>query len=116
MRRIHTQKKVTVFEDIKDYEADENLRMNADLEAELKEITNSMFISKYQHFTQEKSEKIQANWRADHDIVPDFVNNTYYLKIKIVETALPFGLSGDIELDQGYSFAYLISTNFPSYF
>lgn len=51
MRRIHTQKKVTVFEDIKDYEADENLRMNADLEAELKEITNGMFISKYQHFT-----------------------------------------------------------------
>jgi hypothetical protein len=47
MRRIHTQKKVTVFEDMKDYEADESLRMNADQEAELKEIIKSMFISKY---------------------------------------------------------------------
>jgi hypothetical protein len=48
--------------------------------------------------------------------VPNFVANVYQLKIRILTTASQYGLDGDIELDQGYSFAYNISTNFPSYF
>lgn len=58
MRRLYTQKKVQNFNNIKDYDEDDNLRMSAELEAELKEITDSMFISKYQNFFQEKVEKI----------------------------------------------------------
>ena len=36
MRRIHTQKKITNFDNIKDYDEDENLRMTTELEGELK--------------------------------------------------------------------------------
>ena len=47
MRRIHTQKKVTVFEDIKDYEADENLRMNAYLGLSSKRLLTAFLLASY---------------------------------------------------------------------
>ena len=59
-----------------------------------------MFISKYLNFHQEKSEKTLSNWRPDYDIVPDFISNTYYLKIRIIEVAKStIDFDGDIELD-----------------
>ena len=47
MRRIQTQKKVTVFEDIKDYEADENLRMNAYLGLSSKRLLTAFLLASY---------------------------------------------------------------------
>ncbi len=34
------------------------------------------------------------------------VDNILELKVHIVDKALDYGIYGDIELDQGYSFAY----------
>ena len=88
MRRLHTQKKTILTDKVKGYNEDANLKMSPELEAELKEIVDSLYISKHKYFCLDKSEKIQSNWRADHEIVPDFVNNIYLLKVRITETAL----------------------------
>jgi hypothetical protein len=34
----------------------------------------------------------------------------------LLEIALKFGLTGDIEIDKGHSFAYNVTTFFPQYF
>lgn len=44
------------------------------------------------------------------------VDNSLELKIIILDKSLDFGIYGDIELDQGYSFAYQITIFFPTYF
>lgn len=44
------------------------------------------------------------------------IDNSIELKIFIVDKSLVYGIYGDIELDQGYSFAYQITIFFPTYF
>lgn len=88
MRRLHTQKKTIMNEKVKGYNEDANLKMSPELEAELKEIVDSLHISKHKFFYLDKEEKMQSKWRADHEIVPDFVGNIYLLKVRITETAL----------------------------
>ncbi len=44
------------------------------------------------------------------------VDNILELKVRIVDKSIDYGIYGDIELDQGYSFAYQITIFFPSYF
>lgn len=44
------------------------------------------------------------------------ISNILELKVTIVDKALEYGIYGDIELDQGYSFAYQITIFFPTYF
>lgn len=44
------------------------------------------------------------------------IDNSIDLKLKILEKSKEYGIYGDIELDQGYSFAYQITIYFPTYF
>jgi hypothetical protein len=91
--------------------------MTPELETELQEVVDSLYITKYNNFYCSNFERVQSSWRADHDIVPDVVSNIYSLKNRIIETAKDvLDFDGNIELDQGYSYAYSISTMFPAYF
>jgi hypothetical protein len=108
MRAVHTKKQVSV---------NSNPKMTPELEAELAEIVEGMYVNQYPKFAKNRAEQMEQSWRADHVIVPEFITNVYSLKIKITEAAhsvLEF--VGNIELDNGYSYAYSISTLFPSYF
>jgi hypothetical protein len=57
-----------------------------------------------------------ASHRADHQLAPTMIANILELKVQIVDKSIEYGIYGDIELDQGYSFAYQITIFFPSYF
>ena len=120
MRKLYTYKKNTVSKKTQDFYDDEMKKlwpMSQELENELKEVKNSLYYNKYKKFYIDKEEKLLNNWRADHEAVPDFVSNIFSLKFKIQESAkLILEFEGNIELDQGYSYAYSISTLFPSYF
>jgi hypothetical protein len=70
----------------------------------------------YRNKITNKTEKIQASFRTDHQLAPTMINNILELKVNIVDKALEYGIYGDIELDQGYSFAYQITIFFPTYF
>lgn len=59
MRRQHTQKKTILTDKAKGYNEDDNLKMSPELEMELKEIVDSMYISKHKFFCLDKFEKIQ---------------------------------------------------------
>jgi len=87
-----------------------------ELESEIKEITNSMYVKKHEIFYATETEKATNWWRADHDSVPELINNIHHLKIDIKKSAQLFDLNGDIELDHGYSFSYQITVEFPPYF
>ena len=49
-------------------------------------------------------------------MAPYMVSNQIDLKMRIIDKAQQFSIIGDIELDQGYSFAYQITIYFPTYF
>lgn len=74
------------------------------------------FVVNYRNRVVNKAERIQASQKSEHQLAPTMINNILELKVHIVEKALEYGIYGDIELDQGYSFAYQITIFFPTYF
>ena len=90
--------------------------MTPELQKEMEETLNSTYARKYEMMYHTATEAISNSWREDHDCVPDLINNQHLLKVKICDLASTFALEGDIELDQGYSFAYQVTVKFPSYF
>ncbi len=65
---------------------------------------------------QTKLDRINLSMKQDHQLPPVMVDNSIDLKLQILDKSLDFGIYGDIELDQGYSFAYQITIFFPTYF
>ena len=90
--------------------------MTSDLQQELKEVLENTYAKKYEMFYTTVTAQIQNSWRADHDAVPDYINNQHHLKIKIVDLANKYALTGDIELDHGYAFSYQVNGIFTTYF
>lgn len=90
--------------------------MTADLELQLNEALGNMHCKKYEKTFLSENDQILHGWKANHDEVPRLVGDNQLLKIKILETAQKFNLTGDIELDQGYSFSYQVTVFFPTYF
>ena len=74
------------------------------------------FIANYKSKVVTKQDKIMYTQKSDHQLAPTMINNILELKIMILDKALEYGIYGDIELDQGYSFAYQITIFFPTYF
>ena len=87
-----------------------------EMRAELDDIIKNYFASKYKSMYASETEKSANAWRADHEIVPELVNNIHELKILILRSAALYDLKGPIELDHGYSFSYQITVKFPPYF
>lgn len=76
----------------------------------------SYFIVNYRNKVVNKSDKITASQSSTYQLAPTMVGNILELKVNIVDKAVEYGIYGDIELDQGYSFAYQITIFFPTYF
>jgi hypothetical protein len=76
----------------------------------------SYFIYNYKNKETNKQDKIINTQKSEHQLAPVMINNILELKVNIVDKALEYGIYGDIELDQGYSFAYQITIFFPTYF
>lgn len=55
-------------------------------------------------------------WKAIHDEVPRLIQDNQVLRLKIIERAKKFQLTGDIYLDQGFAFSYQVTVFFPTYF
>ena len=64
------------------------------------------YIKTYRAKMVNKSDRIMLTQKSDHQLAPTMVANILELKVNIVDKALEYGIYGDIELDQGYSFAY----------
>ena len=73
---------------------------------EFADIMKSYFIQDYKNRVVNKTDKIIATQKADHQMAPTMINNILELKVLIVDKAFEYEIIGDIELDQGYSFAY----------
>jgi hypothetical protein len=56
------------------------------------------------------------SWKANHDEVPRLISDSFMLRIRVQDSASKFNMTGDVELDNGYSFSYQVSINFPNYF
>jgi hypothetical protein len=83
---------------------------------EFQEIMKHYFVTNYRNKVASKSDRITHTQKSDHQLAPTMINNILELKVTIVDKALEYGIYGDIELDQGYSFAYQITIFFPTYF
>lgn len=83
---------------------------------EFAEIMKNYYVFNYKNKILNKSDKILNSMKSDHQLAPTMINNILELKVNIVDKALEYGIYGDIELDQGYSFAYQITIYFPTYF
>ena len=109
-------KKQFDFIDRIDSRAREFVTMTPEVELELNDILNQHYARVYALMYQNQSEKITNSWRCDHDNVPNLLNNMHELKIRIKDAAETYGVTGDIELDHGYSFSYRVTVKFPQYF
>ena len=87
------------------------------MQDELNEILEGYFVKRYKaKINGSKAEQIINSQKAENDIAPFMIDNSIELKVHILEKSLCYGIYGDIELDQGYSFAYQITIFFPTYF
>ena len=55
-------------------------------------------------------------WKDNHDEVPKLIANSIALKLRVSDEAVRYQMNGNIDLDNGYSFTYQVTTLFPSYF
>ena len=83
---------------------------------ELQDICEGYHCSRQKARIQCKADELSAAQRSDHELAPQMIDNSLELKVLILQKALDYGIYGDIELDQGYSFAYQITIFFPTYF
>jgi len=54
----------------------------------------------------DQKEQIKGSCRPDYVLPPDLLDNVPLVKIKIKELASMYGLSADLNQDNGFSFAY----------
>ena len=90
--------------------------VTSEVEQELQQILNSHYVRMYILMYSSQAEKIANSWRSDHDNVPNLINNQHELKIRIIDSAEVFGITGNIEIDHGYGFSYQVTVKFPVYF
>lgn len=54
------------------------------------------------------------SFQLDYDYAPALIDNVCELKVKLLKLAAAYGLYGNVDLDNGYSFAYLVTLFFPN--
>jgi hypothetical protein len=90
--------------------------MSPEIEKELNTLLSSYYCKKYESMFVSINDRTLHSWKANHDEVPKLITDQHLLKLRIQNDAKKFGLAGDIELDNGYSFSYQIAVFFPNYF
>ncbi|CDW83349.1 UNKNOWN [Stylonychia lemnae] len=105
------------FEIFQDARGEQTIPKNSqDLKEELELIIENYHVSKQKAQNQNKADSLLNSIKNDHDMAPSMIENSIELKLHILDKSLEYGIYGDIELDQGYSFAYQITIFFPTYF
>ena len=82
-----------------------NLR-SPELETEVQQVLDSYYCERYDQFFVSNMERVKHSWKGNHDTVPELIADIALLKARVQDKAKYFGLCGDIELDQGFSFCY----------
>ena len=90
--------------------------MTPDLQSDLKEVLDQYYCKKYDKMFTSFLDKQSHSWKGNHDEAPRLIADSNLLKIKILDRASGLKLTGDIELDHGYSYSYQVQIFFPSYF
>ena len=63
-----------------------------------------------------RQQQLMSSYDCQHERPPQIITNNYELKLYLLDLAKEFGITGDIELDQGNSFTYQIYCFYPTYF
>jgi hypothetical protein len=80
--------------------------MTQELKQELDQISKQYYCQTYDSLFADSVEKWKYGWKPNHDEVPRLVDDTYLLKNRMSALGEKFGITGDIEIDQGYSYSY----------
>jgi hypothetical protein len=92
------------------------IRLNKISEEQLDDIKSTYHCAKLQEKILNKADELRHSIMYDHESLPMFISNSVELKIDILSRSNKFGIQGNIELDQGYSFLYQITIFFPMHF
>jgi hypothetical protein len=65
----------------------------------LNKILDGYYCSQYEQQFLGENDKLLYGWKANHDEMPRLIGDNQLLKIRIVDVATKFDLTGDIELD-----------------
>lgn len=71
-------------------------------------------LSKEEKELQTDYQRGELTFQLDYDFAPALVDNICELKVKLTKLAAQYGLYGNVDLDNGYSFAYLVTLFFPN--
>lgn len=80
--------------------------MTPEMTQDLDTVLNRFYCRKYDKMFNSFVDKTLHRWKANHDEAPPLVADPNLLKIKILEAASAFNITGDIDLDHGYSYSY----------
>ena len=61
--------------------------MTPELEKQLNEALNNQYCSKYEKMFISQNDNSLHSWKANHDEVPRFVSDDWFLKLKITDAA-----------------------------
>ena len=96
--------------------AKKDLRRKKATENDLDEVKNTYYCITYKDKVLNKADEIRCAMKYDHERLPNFISNTLELITDILQRSDEYGVHGNIDLDQGYSFLYQIAIFFPMHF
>lgn len=88
----------------------------AELFDDLRKIRSDAHVTQYLKSMFDTKQKIIGSCRPDYEISPDLIKNVPEIKMKIKDFAPEYGLTADLDQDNGFSFAYQLTLFFPTYF
>ena len=93
-----------------------DLRRKKASESDLEEVKNTYYCVTYKEKVLNKADEIRCAMKYDHERLPSFISNSLELVTDILQRSDEYGVHGNIDLDQGYSFSYQIAIFFPMHF
>lgn len=96
--------------------ARKDIKRKVATDADLEDIKNTYNYTIYREKVLNKADEINHSMLYDHEKLPSFISNTLELTFDILSRSKVYGIQGNIDLDQGYSFLYQIAIFFPMQF
>lgn len=96
--------------------AKKDIKRKVATEHHLEEVKNTYHYVIYREKVLNKADEIKHAMLYDHERLPSFISNSLELTGDILGRSNEYGIHGNIDLDQGYSFLYQIAIFFPLQF
>ena len=90
--------------------------MTPELEQEINKVLSKYHCKQYEKMFLSGNDRIMHSWKANHDEVPKLISDSVLLKLRIQEDSSRYGMTGNVDIDNGFSFTYQVSVRFPTYF